>query len=319
MLQSRWWLAAAVVWTAALFNVERVHEPINIASFVYVFAAAIAAALVVVRPAARWPWPGLLAGTLAAFLVAKAALGYRIAGPALTLTVTEGTVLTVTLLVFRRLAAGLGEFEQAAGELMVLHLDDRSRPFDETQGELYREVCRARRFDRRLTLVSIACEPGEEAAAVHRLIREAQRKMADRYAKARIADVIGRELRDSDLLTYDRGRFVALLPETDGREARAIAGRLKAAAREQLGVGLRCGLASFPDEEVTFSGLLDQAEARLRAADLSDEPDGEAVGDTDDLLDGGTASGDAVAGGEAVPIGGVAIGGVAVAAPAEAV
>jgi len=59
---------------------------------------------------------------------------------------------------------------------------------------------------------------------------------------------------------------VLLLTETDRERARHVAERVTARMREQLGLEVRFGVAAFPAEEVTLSGLLDRAEDDLDAA-----------------------------------------------------
>ena len=41
--------------------------------------------------------------------------------------------------------------------------------------------------------------------------------------------------------------------------------RIEAVARERLGMSLKIGLSSFPDQEVTFDKLLESAEAEMRS------------------------------------------------------
>jgi len=49
MIRLRFWIAATLVWLLGFYNIERFHEPLNIASFVYVLAAVVAIAIVVVE------------------------------------------------------------------------------------------------------------------------------------------------------------------------------------------------------------------------------------------------------------------------------
>ena len=64
MFRIRSWFTAIIGWLFLLYSVERIHEPINIASFVYVQAAVLAVAIIWLR-AYDWPeawfefWSGL--------------------------------------------------------------------------------------------------------------------------------------------------------------------------------------------------------------------------------------------------------------------
>ena len=61
-------------------------------------------------------------------------------------------------------------------------------------------------------------------------------------------------------------RFAALLPETGVEGAQVAAEKLAAAGEDLLGVEVRTGIASFPDDEVTASGLMREAEEALSFA-----------------------------------------------------
>ena len=66
MARLRLWIAATLGWLLVFFNIERFHEPINLASFVYVLAAAVAmvtVAIARVRRSRGTPWRNMLPQT----------------------------------------------------------------------------------------------------------------------------------------------------------------------------------------------------------------------------------------------------------------
>lgn len=259
------WIVALAAWFFVLYNIERFHEPINIASFVYVYAAAITGLLICIRPIhAINPY---LSGALlvAVFVMLKAFFGYDIAGANLPLTVTEACTLIITIFLSRQVVAGISEFEKAATDALLIQLDSRLANFDMGQGEIYREIRRARQFNRPLALVALSPTEQSIHQSLNRFIQEVQQKAVETYVHARVADVISQEVSHCDLIARRNDHFIMILPETDREGASTLARRLKEAVESQLGVKLQSGTACFPDQEVTFTGLLDRAEAEMRS------------------------------------------------------
>ncbi len=259
----QFWFAIAIVWLFLLYNVERLQEPIHIASFVYPFSAA-AALWVLVMPLPRLPLFWWMVLPLPAFLALKAGLGHPLAGSMLPLTVTEVCAIELTILIARGVAQALADLRETASRLLVGSLDEVAPPFDSGQIEIYRELRRARRFQRPLTLLSVAIGEGTPQAARDRLLEELQRENLARHAQAQLGRLLAEGTKDSDVIVRRDDHFVALLPETRREAAQEIARRLAAEAAAKLGLTLHVGLSSFPDEEVTFEKLLERAETGRR-------------------------------------------------------
>ena len=60
-------------------------------------------------------------------------------------------------------------------------------------------------------------------------------------------------------------RLVLITPEIGKGQLPVILQRLNKHVQYQVGITLRCGVASFPEDGVTFEALLDQAEQTLQA------------------------------------------------------
>ncbi|MGH7128710.1 MAG: hypothetical protein ACREIV_09075 [Planctomycetaceae bacterium] len=269
MMRLRFWTTVMIGWLFWLFNVERIHEPINLASFVYVLAAACAMAVIFWRPLDRPRLWRLLAAAIAGLVILKVWLGHPIAGRALPLTVTEACAVGLTIVLARRVAGCLAQFEEGAREAACIRLSDRSVSFEDGEQEIYREIRRARQYHRPLMLLAVSPTATSVRLSTGRLLADAQRETARAYVTARIADVLSREASDCDIITCLDDRFFLLLPEAEDNRAREIAGRIAAAAAEELGLELRIGTASFPAEEVTFTGLMERAEAGMQPAELT--------------------------------------------------
>jgi GGDEF domain-containing protein len=87
-----------------------------------------------------------------------------------------------------------------------------------------------------------------------------------------VADVLSQEVSHCDLIARRGNHFIMLLPETDQEGAEALARRLKESVEARLGLTLQAGSACFPEQEVTFTGLLERAESQMRQGNLEAEP-----------------------------------------------
>jgi hypothetical protein len=256
-------IAGLIAWFFVLFNVERLYSPLNIASVVYVVAAA-AMLLVVLWPALATLRISLLLLLCAIALVAaKAWLGFPLGRMHLPITLTEYAAIVVSVLLARQIVLGINEFQAATLRNMVSHLVDRSQPFVDGQADIYREVRRARVHKRPLSLLVIEAQQQADPEVLDRFTTEAIRNMANRYITSRLADFLSRGLKDCDLIAERNGGFVVLLPETRAAKARSVCRRLQEEARAQLDLELRIGQCTLPDEEVTLVGLLERAQANL--------------------------------------------------------
>jgi lipopolysaccharide/colanic/teichoic acid biosynthesis glycosyltransferase len=109
------------------------------------------------------------------------------------------------------------------------------------------ELVRARRYERPLTLLSVAVQNA-------RARPEPSPELED------VAAVLSTFLRQSDLLGRSNdGRLLVLLPETSRPDATGLIARLQAILPE--GRRLLLGTALFPDEEITWLGLTERARA----------------------------------------------------------
>lgn len=264
MQRVRSWCAACFVWCFLLYNTERMFAPINLASFVYVLCAALTAALIVTPWLQRIPLAWTVLGSLPLVLAGKAWRHYHILGEALPITVTELCAVAVTVVLARQLGRALEEFRVAVIHMMVGYLHDRSVPFKRGQGDIYREIRRARTYERPLSLLAVAPRTEEVRLSLDRFLQEVQAETLHHYLAARIADFLSMEVKDCDIITQRGGHFVLLLPETGREQAAQVVEQLARSSRERLGLELQIGAAVFPEEGSTFVTLLDRAESALR-------------------------------------------------------
>ncbi|MGB3713595.1 MAG: hypothetical protein WA996_04110 [Candidatus Promineifilaceae bacterium] len=263
MKRFRYWLVGLCVWLAILYNLERWNEPINIATFVYVLTMVYMAVVILVPWFYKAPvyWPLILG--LIPYFTFRILFGYGISGASLPIVITEICLISVTIILARQVGWRIDQWREVVSELTFGRFIDKADIFETGQGQIYREIRRARLHHRPATLMAI-CPSGDiHDASQIRFAQEIQHELIKGYATARVAELLVKELHDHDIITQRDDHFVVLLPEISPEEAAEIAANLEAAAKNELGLDLRIGASAFPDEAVTFESLLDQAESAM--------------------------------------------------------
>jgi hypothetical protein len=266
MLRLRTGIVVLGLWFFLFYNVERLNS-INIAGFVYLLVpASIALLLLAPRKFSKDRLIYLVVPVLLVYFALKLGFRYPIFGAGLPITVTEVCSIVISLLLARKLAYIVLEFEETVAKLTFRHIGLPPRLYESVDTEeLYREVKRCRRFQHPLVMLLVEPEADPEQVEINRLLRELQESMAARYVQARLAKLLSEELRDCDLIAQHGKGFAVLLPEMTPDEADKFAQTVCSEASDQLGMDLRVGMGSFPDSALTLGGLLDAA-----AEDLSE-------------------------------------------------
>jgi hypothetical protein len=261
----RFWVVALLGWFFLFYNVERLSSPINIASFVYVLTIVLGMLIILFPWLLRISLSWVLLIPMLLFFGLKYWLGYQIAGENLPITVTEICTIALTILLSRQIGLHIEEFRETISDVMIGHLKHLSRPFDIRQSDIYREVRRAREYEQPLALLRVSVADETVELSVDRFIKEMQQEMVKKYVAARLAQFLLKELKDYDIITQRDDHFITLLPGVSHKEVPEIVKGLESKAKEELGLTLKIGAATFP-EEVTLEKLVESAEANIGAA-----------------------------------------------------
>lgn len=268
MLKLRTTITGLIVWLFLFFNVERITEPLNIASFVYVLVpVSIGIVLLLPRVFKNIALLYWIIFVLIVYIICKAIFASPFFSHNLSVTITEIASIVVSLMLAGQVGHSIWDFENAIESLTFRQIGVPPRLYETTNTEdLYREVKRSRRFQHPLSLLVLRPNFDASKVSMNKMLIEFQQAMAERYVQARIAKLLSDELRDIDLVIMENGEFIVLLPETSRDEALHISERLQQAARVVLNVELLVGSAAFPDQAVTLTGLIDTACAEFDGA-----------------------------------------------------
>jgi hypothetical protein len=149
---------------------------------------------------------------------------------------------------------------QSAFPNMAIELSDAS-------GRISDEVTRSRRYRRPLSLLMIQAVP-DNNEVYRELFKTFQRDMLSRFSSARMGQLIGEQIRQTDILLRDRvGRFVVLCPETDKENVIVLGNRINEVLEEGTGLNVTWGCSSFPDEALTFDDLTNKARESFKLSE----------------------------------------------------
>lgn len=269
MKRMRLLVAALIMWLFLFYNIERLSKPINITGIAYTFVPFMAIFTILVSRLRKVPLGMLLMGPIPLFLVLKAWVGSRVWGTSLPLTVTEICVIALTTILARWVSNGLSEFESAIAHITIGQVGEQPGSFSVGQGEMYRELRRARHHQRPLVLMAIGVEEESIQVALDRMVQEVQQAMMKQYVLSGVARALCDELEDYNIIAQRNEHFLALLPEATAEQLTDLIDRLRKTVCEQVGVTLQIGIASFPEDAVTFESLVERA---IEEMDVELEP-----------------------------------------------
>ncbi|PKN81047.1 MAG: hypothetical protein CVU47_08385 [Chloroflexi bacterium HGW-Chloroflexi-9] len=258
------------IWLALAIGAVTVLDPERDTSAVVAVLIAVIAGLAILRP---FRASHLVIAAVAALAYA-AVQGLRASAPgadpngtyipaaaagafAMVITAIIGDALRSALLAYD---AELMSRSQVIAEIEAVDPHTGATKQQHAERLMNLEVERARRYGHAFTLLMIG--PDDWADYVSRNGPQAAEQSAAQLSQEYLT-----RLRTVDtVIQMGEGAYLLLLPETPIEGAQVVAEKLAAAAQEILGVEVRCGIAAFPDDEVTSSGLMREAEEALEFA-----------------------------------------------------
>jgi GGDEF domain-containing protein len=257
------WLLIFSGWLFLAFNVEQISPAVQLTPFVNLLVIISALATILLLALVDIPLGVPFILILPLYVIFKSNFGGLLIRENLPLIVIEITLLAGTVLVTGRMMQRFKAIAHSMETLLLGHLAEGVEPFKRGQGQIYREIRRARHYQRPATLLAISVAEANLEQSFERFLAELEQEMLKKYIRARVADWLVEELRDYDVVAQRDHHFVALLPETGQDNIEAVIARLRHTGAEKLGLDIQIGFATFPDEAVTFETLLACAEAAV--------------------------------------------------------
>lgn len=183
----------------------------------------------------------------------------------LLVTTFELIFVSAAVLLAREVATRLFEVESTLDRLVFASFRGRTLSMNDAAEEVTNELVRSRRYQRSLTVLVLEPDPATIQNGRVATVEEIQNNLARRYAMGKISEVISSTARRPDLVIKQEqsDRFILLCPETTAASSEILRQRIHNAVKTSLGVSMSIGVASFPDDALTFEELLHKASAKL--------------------------------------------------------
>ena len=279
MRQFKIHLLSLLVSLAFLFNIERLdvgqESVLNIETFVYFLAIFITITIFLLPVFSRHRVSLTIAFTITLYFISKLFLfGNRpfLDEPYIYVTATEVTLLVIVAFTAQRLSQYLDEFQQGL-EMMTITLGGKHlQTVTKAANDIRRELTRSRHYHRPLSVIVVEPDRQSFAHSLPRIIEEMQRATENRFARVKLAQTMEKHLRLMDLILEEESgnnHFIILCPEVDREGSAVIVERIEA-VMNQVGIAVQCRIATFPEDALTFEGLVNQAKAKLSDSDITD-------------------------------------------------
>jgi GGDEF domain-containing protein len=246
-------------WLILFYILSIYWQALNISTFTHFFMLILTIAVFILPEIQkRNSWLVLVLPAIA-FIAIKAALGSALLGAALAVSVMETAAILLTGLLLLWVREAIYEFEHAVKYLTIGQLDKVTETAVEGKSMLYREVRRARNHQRPLSLLAIAIDEKSIKESVEKIVQEAQHGILRQFTLASVSKSLCGKLEDCDIVVQSNNHFLVVLPETTPEDLPGLIERLREQVAEEVGVDIKIGTASLPQDSFTFEGLLDKA------------------------------------------------------------
>lgn len=278
----RLWTASLILWLTFLFNFERVIErisdylliaPVNITySYTYIFIL-ITTLFAVLLPNLTRRGLGILILIFVILYLLLTLYFYREGVfSEIPRTITQLAAIGLTALLGRQINNGLREIEENIKNITINYIGQLPASFTEKQGTMYTEVKRARLCERPISMIALEFNQTKLNINLPKLIEEVQRAMMKQFFIADMARILTQNTRDFDMLALYENCFLILLPEIESHNAEERAKTLTQIIKQELDVNLQVGIASYPDNAITFEGMVATAMNNAKKSRLKPPP-----------------------------------------------
>ncbi len=249
----RKWLAGLIAGVLIMMGISMQYEAISVHPWVF-FLIGIQIVSGLLISCKYTPW--LTGFAILIYAVSDAFLGRSDGTYWLlqTFIETSGILLAGTLTY--QVGHQLKQFEDAFLQNMTIRRGLNINSQQAVYEEMEREIRRARRYERPVSLVSFAPNYSSAKVQLHQYLMEMIAHLGRQILKSQIADLFATQTKANDIISYHNGKYLILLPETDKAQAEAMARRLNTLCENSLEISAHTETASFPSEEITLSGLI---------------------------------------------------------------
>jgi lipopolysaccharide/colanic/teichoic acid biosynthesis glycosyltransferase len=288
MAQLRLLLIICLAWFAILFRIGNVavwgNETIEIGTAVYAIMIIVGFGMFLFPSLSRLNPVLTYTGMVVLYMASIGARGMTLADDTISSYAVDLGVMLIGLLLIRRVAQSLLDFEMAVEGFVMDVKNARLTPLNEGEEAVMQELHRARRFERPVAIVYCTTETmgvnDPDAQIKTDFIQwHLTRTMRQRYSQVKIAQAASALTYKSDTIVEYGNDVVICLPETSCEEAEQFARRLTRFAQDLYQIELKVGAAAFPKDGLVFENLVKAAKDNVQSWNDSNDDDNSRQGD----------------------------------------
>lgn len=267
--RSLFWVAFYLAIIFILGQLDRVDRPIvNLASYFYILVFVVVSCMVLIPSFYRAPQFISMVFWASIYFALSRVLDRTLSAPDSFETIfVEVVLLELGVWLSYQLAADLAHSASLVDTMAQSAFPNQAIELDNASSLISNEVTRSRRYHRPLSLLIFNVVP-ENKDIYRELFRSFQRDLLNRFSSARMGQLIGERIRQTDVLLRDRlGSFVVLCPETDKESVLLLGERISNKLKEGTGLRISWGCSSFPDEALTFDDMVARAREQMKSSD----------------------------------------------------
>jgi low affinity Fe/Cu permease len=254
------------MWLISLYLLVHFIGLIDLSPVVYIYTLALVVIMLGIPRLSKVNLVWQLVVPVGVYLAIKLLVGVPLLGSNFLATVIESAAILSTTLMLIWVREPVIEFESAVVNLTFNKTDKVVETASEGQSILYREVRRARNHQRPLSIMAIAVDEASIQGSVDRMVKEAQQSIIRQYTLANVSRTLCDKLEDCDIVVQTNSHFVVVLPETKPEDLPGLIERLQKQITENVGVAIKVGTASLPQDSFTLDGLLEKATLELEGS-----------------------------------------------------
>lgn len=266
--RSLFWVAFYLAIILVLAQLDRIDRPvINLASYFYILVFVAVTCIVLIPSFYRAPQFVSMIFWASIYFALSRVLDRSLSAPDSFETIfTEVVLLELGVWLSYQLAVDLAHSASLVDTMAQSAFPNQAIEIEEASSLIRNEVTRSRRYHRPLSLLIFQVAP-ENKDVYRELFRNFQRDLLNRFSSARMGQLIGERIRQTDVLLRDRvGRFIVLCPETNKENTMLLGARINAALEDGTGLKISWGCSAFPDEALTFDDMVDRAREHMKSS-----------------------------------------------------
>ncbi len=264
--RSLFWVAFYLAIIFILGQLDRVDRPIiNLASYFYILVFVVVSCVVLIPFFHRAPNFISMIFWASVYLALSRIVDRSLSAPSSFESIfTEVVLLELGVWLSYQLAVDLANSESLIDTMAFGAFPSQAIDFEDALVSIRNEVSRSRRYHRPLSLLIFQID-AENKDEIRELFRDFQRDLVSWFSSARMGQLIGKQIRQTDILMRDKvSRFVILCPETDKEGVVKFGKRIHLELEDSTGLQITWGCSSFPDEALTFDDMVARAREQMK-------------------------------------------------------